>query len=274
MTFLFALLTAALPVSFWYFIIIRKKRRGMNFFFWLGFILAMLFAMVFKNFEPEIGSFLRKDLGVNILLSYIAIGILIEYGKNFIVRIIGKNYFQGIDDVIDLSFATALGFTFYENALYFNALFGLSISYGTPIEILKEILIHEFFILPIHLFCSGIFGYYYGVSLFAEDEIIEEKDGKEESVTKKASFGFRSFQILKGTIISTLVYGLFFMLKEIDPAVLDIISLFGWHSFPLNEKVMPIISFGFFNVGTLFLFHLMEQKKFIIQHKNLAEKKK
>ncbi len=266
MTLLFAFFTAALPVAFWYVIIIRKNRRGINFFFWLVFFLASIFAIGFKYYEPNIGKFLRQDLMLHILLSYIFIGILIEYGKNMIVRMVGGHYFQGIEDVIDLSFATALGFTFAENTLHFYALFLQPLDYGTPINIFKEILSREFFILPIHLFCSGVFGYFYGVSIFSvssqEEQEIQNKD---------IDWKFRTMSLLKGTIISTFTYGLFFMLNELDPSISDILSLMGVSNFPLNEKIMPIISFGFFSLGTVYLFQLMEKKQFLIRRKQIQE---
>ncbi|MEI7511095.1 MAG: PrsW family glutamic-type intramembrane protease [Candidatus Peregrinibacteria bacterium] len=264
MTFLFAFFTAALPVAFWYVIIIRKKRRGMNFFFWLTFIFAAIFAVGFKYYEPSLGKFLRHDIALNILASYIILGVLIEYGKNIIVRLVGGHYFQGIDDVIDLSFATALGFTFAENTIHFYSLFLQPLDYGTPIAVFKEILSREFFILPIHLFCSGIFGYFYGVSIFATSSM-------EEQETQKgfAGWEFRTMSLLKGTIISTVTYGVFFMLNEIDPSISDILKLMGVANFPLNEKIMPIISFGFFSIGTVYLFQLMEKKQFLIRQKQI-----
>lgn len=228
----------------------------MKFFFFLVFTLAGIFSVVFHLYSIEIISTLQSLFGF--LLGFIAVGIIVEYGKNFIIRILGKNYFKDIDDVVDLAFATALGFTFIENIFIFtdlfSALFSGSLSsddtYGAPIEITKKILSQEFFILPIHLFCSGIFGYYYGLSLFAK-----------ESLQKKRFFS--QMQIIKGTLISTITYGVFFFLKEQDPYISDIALLFGIENFPVDERLLPIISFGFFSAGSLFLFHLLEHKHFL-----------
>lgn len=258
MIILGALITAAIPVIFWYFIIIRSNRKSMRFFFFLIFGGAALFAFFWKYYA-EFFVLAEAKSFFGVLLGFVFVGTIIEYGKNFIVRLIGKNYFRGIDDVVDLSFATALGFTFMENTLEFSALFSASMDYGSPVTILKEILIKEFFILPIHLFCSGIFGYYYGVSLFATNE-----DG--EVIKSKA---FASFQIIKGTLISILTYGCFFMLKELDPGFQDIARIFGYEGFlfGIDEKLLPLISLGFFSLGSLFLFHLMEEKRYLVKTK-------
>lgn len=228
----------------------------MKFFFFLVFILAGIFSGIFHLYSEKIIFTLQSFLGI--FLGFIAVGIIIEYGKNFIIRILGKNYFQNIDDVVDLAFATALGFTFIENIFIFTDLFSAHFEYGTPIEITKKILSQEFFILPIHLFCSGIFGYYYGLSLFAK-----------ESLQKKPFFKTR--QIIKGTLLSTVTYGLFFFLKEQDLYIRDIAEFFGIFNFPVDERLLPIISFGFFSAGSLFLFYLLEHKHFLTEE---TEKKK
>ena len=258
LSILLSIIAAALPVFFWYLIIIRAHRKGMKFFFFLVFTIAGIFSAIFHLYNEEIIITLQSFLGI--LLGYIAVGIIVEYGKNFIIRVLGKNYFKGIDDVVDLAFATALGFTFIENIFIFtdlfSALFSGSLSsdetYGAPIEITKKILSQEFFILPIHLFCSGIFGYYYGLSLFAK-----------ESLRKKHFFA--TIQIIKGTILSTVTYGIFFFLKEQDLYIHDIALFFGIDNFPVDERLLPIISFGFFSAGSLFLFHLLEHKHYLTE---------
>jgi len=252
-----SIIAAALPVFFWYLIIIRTHRKNMKFFFSIIFIIAGIFSGIFHLYSQEIISTLQSFFGI--FLGFIAVGIIVEYGKNFIIRILGKNYFQDIDDVVDLAFATALGFTFIENIFIFTELFSATFTYQSPIDITKKILSQEFFILPIHLFCSGIFGYYYGLSLFAK-----------ESLQKKPFFS--TIQIIKGTLISTITYGLFFFLKEEDIYIHDIAALFDVYNFPVDERLLPIISFGFFSAGSLFLFHLLEHSHFLTDEKKKKKK--
>ncbi len=257
MSIFLSIVAAALPVFFWYLIIIRKHRKNMKFFFFLVFILAGVFSAVFHLYNDVILTSFKSYFGM--FFGFVAVGIVIEYGKNFIIRVLGKNYFHDIDDVVDLAFATALGFTFIENIFIFIDLFSVQFNYGSPIEITKKILSQEFFILPIHLFCSGIFGYYYGLSLFAKTEL------------QKKSF-FKTIQIIKGTLFSTITYGLFFFLKEQDPYIHDIAEIFGYYNLPVDERLLPIISFGFFSAGSLFLFHLLEHSHFLTEE-NKPKKK-
>jgi hypothetical protein len=263
MVYIFAFIIAAIPVWIWNIILERKHRKGMNFFFWTSFFIAVFFAAIFLHFEPQLKSFLNTNLSLGLLGTSIVIGILIEYGKNWIVRIVGGKYFKGIDDVVDLSFASAIGFTFYENFFKFSLLFSQELDYGTPIEILKEIINREFFILPIHLCVSGIFGFYYGMFLFSNNH---PEEGIRVGRIK------RNFYILKGTILSTLIYGIFFMLSEMDPKMSDILRLIGFDNFPLDERLIPLISFGFFAAVSFFLFIKMEGQR-VLFRKNLQKKK-
>lgn len=257
--FICAFVTALIPILFWYWILIRKKRKSALFFFWIVLVFAMVFSYVWNIYIEE--SFLYFFHGIlGAFFPFVCAGMLIEYGKNFIVRFIGHNFFHSLDDVVDLSFATALGFTFLSNILLFWELFSQSFNYESPVSIIKIVLEQEFFILPIHLFCSGIFGYYYGMALFALPE-----------QRKKWGKLYSHIQIFKGTVISTLTYGLFFFVKEQDLRVRHITELFGYPNFPLDERLLPIISFGFFSAGTLFLFHKIEQHTF--ETETLEERK-
>ncbi len=253
MIFLLSFITALIPVAIWYTILIRAKRKGMATFFFIMLFFAMVFGFIwFLYFQQSIKNYLFPLIGMGI--TYLIIGIIIEYGKNFIIRFIGKNYFHDIDDVVDMAFATALGFTLAENFLYFYSMFSLGIYTESAIYIVKEILKQELFILPIHLLTSGFFGYYYGVSLFAK-----KRNGEKQSHT------FKTIQILKGTFISTVLYGTFFMLKELDFTTQDIFNYFGLENFlfGIDEKLLPIISYIFFFIGSFFLFQLIEGKRFI-----------
>ncbi len=245
-----AVLAALIPVYFWYVIIIRKHREGMKFFFFLVFTLSALFALGFSFVETDLLSFFKTIVGV--FFGFVLVGVVLEYGKNIILRLFAKNFFKNIDDVVDLAFATALGFTFMENILIFYELFQLSFSFGSPVDIMKKMVVQELFILPIHLVSSGIFGYYYGLSLFANETL------------KKQKF-FSAKQILTGTILSTLFYGIFFFLKEQNYSIVDLGDFIGIYGIPeiLGENLLPLISYVFFSFGSLFLFYKLQQKHFL-----------
>lgn len=262
---------AVIPVLLWLIILKRKKRQHMMPRFFLTFFFSGLGAMFFMQNE-EIWKEYLKFQGLNIFMIWIIFGAGIEYFKNYMVRIWGFRYFKNIDDVMDLSFAAALGFTFFENFFQFLVTFsGLNPEIDGPIKMIKYFLTREFFILPIHLFCSGIFGYFYGVGLFAGDEL-KRKHHKTGFFRFfrfflffiPTRFVYKSVKILQGTIISVFFYSLFFTLLEEDPSLTTLFLMGGFEQSPIHpvdEKLMPIISFFFFKVGTVILFNLMDQRR-------------
>ncbi len=223
--------------------------------------MAFGFSYGFKNFvEPYFA--IHLPIYVGIFGALFLTGVFIEYGKNLIVRFVGHQYFHRIDDVIDLSFATALGFTFYENIFTFLPIFTNHFSFDVPITLVKEVVMQIFYVLPIHMFCSGVFGYYYGLSHFAKPE---------ERTTLGRIYG--SFQILKGTIISSGIYGLFFYIKSLDIRSNDFLAIFGYGPFSYNESFFPVIGFIFGSIGIIYLFRLIESQYEISETREDQEKR-
>jgi len=272
-----SVLSAAIPVAFWFFIIHRKKREKMTFRFWLTFFISGIGAiLIFKN-QTIVENFF-VDRGFSIFLIFAILGTGIEYFKNITVRICGFKYFRDIDDVVDLSFASALGFTFFENIFFFMVAFsGQDPEVIGPVKMIKYFLTREFFILPIHLFCSGIFGYFYGMAIFSGNKL---KNKNQENIVflflqlipriflipKKYVFKFT--KIMEGTIVSVFFYALFFTLMKIDPMISDIFKIIQFDFFfdqngnpYVDEHLLPLISFVFFKIGTVILFNLMDRKK-------------
>lgn len=276
-----AIVSALVPVLFWFYIIKRKKREKMMLRFIITFLLAGAGAVVFFNFIDQIQDYLSSTK-LSFFMTFVLFGIVIEYFKNIVVRIGGIKYFRDVDDVMDLSFASALGFTFFENIFYFYIAFsGHNPEIVGPVKMLKYFLMREFFILPIHLFCSGIFGYFYGIGIFAGDEL-KRQNHKDLSYRMLHIFSrlifvsedsvFRVVKIMQGTILSVFFYALFFTFLQYDPMVSDVMKFLGADWFfrttesggikPFfDEHLMPVVSFAFFQVGTVTLFYLLDQKK-------------
>lgn len=263
--YLFAAFAAALPLLAWYIILHRKQRSGMSKRFWMAFLLAALGAGIFFFWEDDFVEKMNTSTSM-LLFSVLILGMAIEYFKNIIVRFTGIAYIKSIDDAIDLSFAAALGFTFAENIFHFGAL--LSVGDMDPIPMLKLFLIREFFILPIHLFCSGIFGYFYGVGLFAGEEL-QEKNRKSFwfkflsillfFVPKKRRF--RAVKILQGTLLSAIFYAIFFTFFWIDPKVSDLFRVLNLPEIPVDESLILLVAFGMFKFGTILFFSFMDKKR-------------
>lgn len=264
-----ALFSAALPVLFWFFILKRKNRKHMMPRFILTFLCSGIGAMVALQYGPDLQTMLKENYQLSLFTIFLIFGVLIEYFKNFMVRIWGFRYFKTIDDVMDLSFAAALGYTFFENFFHFLLAFsGNDPEVNGPIKMIKFFLFQEFFILPIHLFCSGIFGYFYGLGLFAGQELQEKNHKDPFFMFLSVIFFFlpktrvfKAVKILQGTMLSVFFYSLFFTILEYDPSIADLFRWGGLSEPKVNEKLMPIISFVFFKFGTVILFSLMDQKR-------------
>ena len=272
---LLSAVAAAIPVFFWFFILKRKAQPGMFFRFWLTFFFAGAGAIYIFFHEAQWQNFLTAR-GIPLFFVFTIFGIIIEYFKNISVRICGWKYFKNIDQIMDLSFAAALGFTFFENIFHFYVVFsGGDPEYLGPVKGIKYFLHREFFILPVHLFCSGIFGYFYAMGTFSNSKLKNENLKSFwfllfyfplrvlfPIVSKK--FTFRTVKIIQGTIVSIFFYGLFFTLLQLDPMLSDIFKLFGFLSetakSPIDERLIPLISFVFFKVGSVTLFNLMDKK--------------
>lgn len=268
MPFLLAVLSALAPVVLWFFILKRKNRSGFWQRFLVTFFLSGFGAMFMLQFEPFFKNALESQ-GLSFLLIFMLFGVIVEYYKNFMVRIGGYRYFKNIDDVMDLSFAAALGFTFFENFFLFFEMFSGNLPDALgPVKMIKYFLTREFFILPIHLFTSGVFGYFYGVGLFAKQEL-REKNRRSSSFRFLEDILFfvpeerlfKAVKILQGTLISVFFYGLFFTILEQEPTTNTVVTFFGFSALPLEEKLLPLISFAFFKFGTIVLFSLMDKKR-------------
>ncbi len=263
--FSLAFFCAALPVFFWFFIFKRAKREQFFLRFFFTFFFTAIGGIAFWQNEEILFSFFSK-WGVEFFLIFFLLGIAVEYFKNFMVRLVGFGYFKSIDDVMDLSFASALGFTFGENLFHFLSAF--SVSGQNPVALLKLLLERELFILPVHLVCSGLFGYFYGIGLFAGEEIKaqNERRGLFQFLKKILFFIpekqiFKSIKILEGTLVSVSLYALFFFVVLKDPTIGDILELFKMERWSIDEKLLPFIAFAFFQVGTIVLFTLLDKKR-------------
>lgn len=233
--------------------------------FWFSFFLAGIGALFFVFFFENHLAPLKNKLSLFFLLAF-AFGISIEYYKNIVVRITGVRYIKNIDDVIDLSFASALGFSFVENIFYFTLLF--SAPDADPVSLVKIFFIREFFILPIHLFCSGLFGYFYGVGLFGGKEI-QQKNRKSFLFLLFSLFlffvpqkrRFKAVKILQGTLLSGSFYAMAFSFFTLDPHISKVFLWFGISNFPVDESLVILLAFLIFKLGTIVFFSLMDKKR-------------
>lgn len=172
---------ALLPALVWMMIFFRKHR--MNpwpvFFTFIGGILAAQLILLYKGywdttlnlifFEVRLVDF-RSNISaliVNTALAafvvFLGIGAMEEFFKFTLMRLINKSFFHSIDDVITLSIVSALGFSFYENVVYFNAQWGQLSTNSFIFLVISRVTI----VTMVHMLCSGVLGYYFGLAHFA-----------------------------------------------------------------------------------------------------------
>lgn len=152
---------------------------------------------------------LRTALG-----SILFLGIIEEYVKHLIVRMVDDKKLKDIDDAITLSVIVGLAFALIETVIYAVTIGDFSI-----------IIYRSFLSIPIHLVASGIFGYYYGMAHFSKD--ITRVDGGEKILFPgwlpkmlkcKRSLLYAEGHITQGLFFATLFHAAANVLFEIEMA--------------------------------------------------------
>ncbi len=173
---------AIIPAIIWLYLFLRKHHEN-KWLVVLTFIGGMLAArlilvyqgywdqtinLVFFKVEPIDFAENIKNLFINnpilaIFLSFVGVGVIEEYAKFWIMRLVSHRFFKSIDDVIELAIISALGFAFLENIIYFTHNWG-QLSTGSFFIFAT---VRVTVVTMVHVLCSGILGYYYGMAFFA-----------------------------------------------------------------------------------------------------------
>ncbi len=193
---------------------------------------------------------LEKFLDVSIIHTTIGVimflAIIEEYVKHLTVRFIDDKKIKDIDDAITLSIIVGIAFSFIENIIY-------AISIGDMSIILARALLS----MPIHIICSGIFGYYYGLSHFAKPILKSEHKEKRYQIKfkylhtvlrMKKSDVFEEEKIAQGLIIATLFHTFANILFELNYAFVAV---------PLIVIGMTVLSY--FYKESHFLYRLLHK---------------
>lgn len=173
------------------------------------------------------------------LLIFIVVGILEEYAKHRVVVTVDakKDNFKSIADAIHFSIVAALGFTLIENAIYFYTILKIENFEGFFIPFIFRSILSVF----AHIFFSSVYGYYYGMAVFAREAIVEEighhkhfyllhlisKITKIDMVTL-----FKDRELLLGLLIAMILHAIFNTLL----------------AFGLIYIAIPFIGFGYIYV--------------------------
>ncbi len=172
---------AIIPALIWAALFMKKHKenRWLVFFTFLGGIFAAQLILLYKGYwDSSINLIFAKvtlvDFRSNIssmfvstvlaaFVTFMGIGAMEEFFKFGVMKLIGKHFFRSIDDVISLAIISALGFSFYENMIYLNGQWGVLSTNGFIMLALTRATI----VTMVHVLCSGVLGYYFGLAYFA-----------------------------------------------------------------------------------------------------------
>jgi len=263
-------LFAAGPAIAWLYFFTRQHKIGkwlMLFVFIAGMVAAKIILTYQGYWDETINLIFFKvnlvdfrsnieGLVVNAVLAtffvFLGVGAMEEYMKFWIMRLISKNWFQSIDDVIHLAIVSALGFAFLENILYFSANWGKLSAAGFLVFALLRVTV----VTMVHMLCSGILGYYYGMAFFASPVLqIQYSKKKQHPVIQfiKKILHSRSSDIFYdemysiGLILSMVTHALYDFIFTINKVIFGI---------PLVVPAIFIYLFG----GYWFLMKLFQKK--------------
>jgi len=269
---------ALFPIGIWMMIFLNKAEKN-PFHILLTFVFGMMSAGVILfyqsfwgdgpfnfiffgveayNFKANIAS-LFVDVVLISFVTYMAVGFLEELLKHYAVVKADKNIISSIDEAIELSIVAALGFAFLENIAYFYREFltgGMSPSFWT-LAIQRSL-----FVVFVHIICSAIYGYYYGLGIFSKPYMQYQFSQNKKTFWfaellhkifhVKRSTTFRERMMMTGVIIATVLHGLYDFAMHQNP----ILHFLG-KSVPLHVILLPVMLVG----GILFLTFLLKQKE-------------
>lgn len=262
---------AILPAIAWLYLFLSKHRENkwLVILTFIGGMVAAKLILVYQGFWDESINFIffkvnPVDFKENIegifssspmkalFLSFIGVGVIEEYAKFWIMRLIDHNFFKSIDDVIELAIISALGFAFFENIIYFTLHWGeLSAGSFFAFAVMRVTVV-----TMVHVLCSGILGYYYGMAFFASPVLkIQYMKKKRHPVLQffknvlhlKKSHVYHDEMFTIGLVLSMVIHGLYDFLLTINITVIGV---------PL---VVPIM-FAYFFGGFFLLTKLLEKK--------------
>lgn len=261
---------AIVPAIIWLYLFLGKHRtnKWLVAFIFVGGMIAAKLILIYQGywdqtinlifFKVSLVDFRSniESIIVNTLLStfviFLGVGVMEEYLKFWIMRLIGNRFFKSINDVIELAIISALGFAFFENIVYFSQNWGqLSTGNFFAFAIMRVTIV-----TMVHMLCSGILGYYYGMAFFASPMLKIQYMKKishpviqffKKILHLKRSRIYHDEMFVIGMVLSMVVHALYDFLLSIKA------SLFG---IPMVIPVMFLYFFG----GFWFLDKLLKKK--------------
>lgn len=263
-------LIAIIPALIWGVLFLKKhaQSRWLVFLTFVGGIFAAQLILLYKGYwDTTINLIFAKvtlvdfrsnisEIFVNTLLAavmtFLGVGAMEEFFKFWVMKAINKQFFRSIDDVISLSIITALGFSFYENMIYFNNQWGTVPLHGFLLLAASRVTI----VTMVHMLCSGVLGYYFGLAHFASPILrIQHREKKRHPVLvffknllhMKKSHLYHNEMMTIGLVLAMALHALYdFILSS---------------TVNLNSLLVSLTVLFYFFGGYYFLSWLMKRKE-------------
>ncbi|OGJ42961.1 hypothetical protein A3J23_02905 [Candidatus Peregrinibacteria bacterium RIFCSPLOWO2_02_FULL_48_14] len=239
MKLLVTILLACVPALIWGYIFYKKDpvyrpKAKQTFLLGMLAVVPILFYKWTWQYFPEINIFNYTNsyqadvfgftpylyLPLGSLLAFTFVGVIEEYMKHLVVKKADQGFFRNIDDAIEFSIISALGFSFVENILYFYFIW----TYQGFDILLVSFIFRSIFSTFAHVLFSGIYGYYYGIAYFADPIWSEEVRKKRGFFTNaihtifhfKRDRIFANEKVTEGLAIAVVLHGAFNIMLEMN----------------------------------------------------------
>ena len=207
---------ALAPALVWLFLFWKKspERRLVAALVFFGGMVSVLPLLIFKYELLRTETWLQLSVGggiAAIIVGALWVGLYEEWIKHVVAKK-ARSAFTCIDDAIEYAIIAALGFSFAENVWYFHNL-AQSGNLSAFVVIYRSVAS-----MFLHVFASGIFGYYAGLAFFAKEELqMENAAGRQHTIINKihsllhapSSSIFASAKLFEGVVLASVLHGAF-----------------------------------------------------------------
>lgn len=172
------------------------------------FLLVLVIDILLRTFTPL--SIPPGVIGTTFILA-----MLEEYSKHLFVRLFDEHKIKNVANAMEFSIIVALGFAFMENIIYANS----SGSQSIANIVIGRSVISMFG----HVIFSAVFGYYYGISKFAQsvmhmESVETHAPAFPQFVYKifrfKTDNAYKAQKIFEGLVFATLIHTVFNLFLE------------------------------------------------------------
>lgn len=225
--YIVAAIFALIPAIIWLSFLYKKEKGYKQLFLFIVSIFSILpvfgiYWLIDQFPQLDVIKFfqgLTSGPGGKYVVFVIFAALFEEIAKQIVVRVADKKYsiIQNINDSINFSLITALGFAFAENIFYFVTIY----QSFSPQEIVVTILFRSIFTTAAHMIFSGFLGYYYGIAKFSIHITEHSKIlGKKQLLTNLISKilgsskikSYKHLTIIKGIFIASVLHAIFNLL--------------------------------------------------------------